>query len=745
MMCSHVYTIDHNGKPAAVDKRCPYPAIYERLSQSVMAGGTGGSAGRVLPIDADGACLFHSKNLAWKVESDLAEQFLRLVALLEADEASKYHDFTEFTFVGGDVRDPKRPDVRVLRLAGTTLQKDVFFSGASFVDSVEFNALKSQNLTFCETVFGGDVIAQDDCQFQHIDFTRARFAGLVTFGHVDFMQSVSFARATFTASTSGYVVQFVESRFRHITDFSDTSFLVGNESSVRFMKVRFEDAVDFSRIQFRCHVTFEEVVFLDRADFVDTVFDAGFRSSVRYREASVVFKRITVEKNATLTFRSADPINKMFNQDAQFSFLADPVGVLRFENVNFSKINEASRDLLKRLASSGRVEIGSGCIKYRHQTAVRTLSVSDGNAPLVVELCQTFANYFTASNGFNLGFEVVERDATEIRFFYFTDEDITEDTFLDRLASTERSLWNLLVVRSDTQLIPIDALGREAERPAGGENAVINAVDGITALLGTFFRVGIRIAMGAWRQDDTRTLLSAIRFNDDHAADRADSLHRVLLEKYTGKDLDALFRGRNQFLPLIGAPSKALPAARTIILFRGGPEEPTLDDDIYRKILEAIHKIGRGIERSARTYAGKNEEALRDQFVLALEPQFEAATIGEAFNRFGKTDILMRHEGKNIFVAECKIWHGQQRHRETIDQILRYLTWRDSKAAIVYFVKGQQIQSPLTQIERTTAEHPNYVTLEGRPEESWYSYVFHLPGDPERRLQLAVLCFHFPD
>jgi hypothetical protein len=363
-----------------------------------------------------------------------------------------------------------------------------------------------------------------------------------------------------------------------------------------------------------------------------------------------------------------------------------------------------------------------------------------------MELCQTFANYFTASSGHNLGFEVVYRDTTEIRFFYFTDEDIGADAFLDRLASTERSLWNLLIVRSDTQLVPIDGLASSADIVTRSESAVINAVDGITALMGTFFRVGVRIAIGAWRYDDTKALLSAIRFNDDRAAERVDSLHRLLMEKYTQKDLESLFRGRNQFLPPITAQSsKALPAAKTIILVRGGPDEPALDDGIYERILEAIHEIGRGIERNPRIYEGRNEETLRDQLIVALEPQFEAATTGETFNRSGKTDILMRHEGKNLFVAECKVWRGPQQHQETIDQILRYLTWRDSKAAIVYFVKGQQIQSPLLQIERSTSSHANYVNLDGKREESWFNYVFHLPGDAERRLQLAVLCFHFPE
>ena len=37
------------------------------------------------------------------------------------------------------------------------------------------------------------------------------------------------------------------------------------------------------------------------------------------------------------------------------------------------------------------------------------------------------------------------------------------------------------------------------------------------------------------------------------------------------------------------------------------------------------------------------------------------------------------------FVAECKIWHGAKKLVESLDQLVRYLTWRDCKAALVIF------------------------------------------------------------
>jgi hypothetical protein len=173
--------------------------------------------------------------------------------------------------------------------------------------------------------------------------------------------------------------------------------------------------------------------------------------------------------------------------------------------------------------------------------------------------------------------------------------------------------------------------------------------------------------------------------------------------------------------------------------------DPTLDNAIYQDILRLIHDFGKQLERLPQTYRGKDEETLRDHFLLLLQPHFglEGSATGETFNASGKTDILIRYQNQNIFVAEFKFWRGQKQHLETIDQLLSYLTWRDSKAAIIYFIDGREISVPLKAIEETTPNHRSFIALTGRTEESWFSYDFHL-GDKEKRVRVAILCFHLP-
>ena len=59
------------------------------------------------------------------------------------------------------------------------------------------------------------------------------------------------------------------------------------------------------------------------------------------------------------------------------------------------------------------------------------------------------------------------------------------------------------------------------------------------------------------------------------------------------------------------------------------------------------------MERHPSIYAEKDEPTLRDHFIMVLSPHFDSVT-GETFNRGGDTDILVRHESANVFVAECK-------------------------------------------------------------------------------------------
>lgn len=131
---------------------------------------------------------------------------------------------------------------------------------------------------------------------------------------------------------------------------------------------------------------------------------------------------------------------------------------------------------------------------------------------------------------------------------------------------------------------------------------------------------------------------------------------------------------------------------------QGFEAEPTIDPETYRHILGIIHDLLKEMERHLSIHSGRKEEALRDLLLMHLAPWFEWTAVGEAFNAAGKTDILVRYQNSNLFVAECKFWDGLKAHLASIDQLLSYLTWRDSKAALVVFVRNANLSSVLARI-----------------------------------------------
>ncbi|TWR28130.1 hypothetical protein FPZ42_02630 [Mucilaginibacter achroorhodeus] len=175
--------------------------------------------------------------------------------------------------------------------------------------------------------------------------------------------------------------------------------------------------------------------------------------------------------------------------------------------------------------------------------------------------------------------------------------------------------------------------------------------------------------------------------------------------------------------------------------------EPLVSTVMYEDILKIVYDTGKGMERKPSLYIGKDEEALRDIFLLLLETRYDSISVsGETFNRSGKTDIILKYakDGSNLFVAECKFWHGFKAFLETISQLFdRYLSWRDSKVAIMMFVKNNDFTSVMKNISTETRNHPYYVKDNGRRGESSFSYIFRLPQDPDKQVYLEVMAFHY--
>lgn len=109
----------------------------------------------------------------------------------------------------------------------------------------------------------------------------------------------------------------------------------------------------------------------------------------------------------------------------------------------------------------------------------------------------------------------------------------------------------------------------------------------------------------------------------------------------------------------------------TVGVHRPPQLEPVLDDRVFEHILGVIRRQGQQMEQSPGTYAGMGDEDRRHTLVATLNTHYAGRAHAEAFNNQGKTDVLIRHEGRDRFICECKFWSGIEGFRDTIDQLFR--------------------------------------------------------------------------
>ena len=162
----------------------------------------------------------------------------------------------------------------------------------------------------------------------------------------------------------------------------------------------------------------------------------------------------------------------------------------------------------------------------------------------------------------------------------------------------------------------------------------------------------------------------------------------------------------------------------------------------YKRILNEIYSFGSEFEKSPKTYCSLNEEELRNILVAHLNGLCVDSVTPETFNKKGKTDILISHDSDILFVAECKIWHGQKMYLKAIDQLLGYSRWKDNKSALIIFVKGKNFSNVLNKIDEVTRCHPSYISSKSNTQKNFFNFIISAEDNNDMRIELAVLLFY---
>jgi hypothetical protein len=190
--------------------------------------------------------------------------------------------------------------------------------------------------------------------------------------------------------------------------------------------------------------------------------------------------------------------------------------------------------------------------------------------------------------------------------------------------------------------------------------------------------------------------------------------------------------------------SRRTPKIEEISVGAAFQPEPALSNENYEEIIQIMRNMVQVMELSPHAFQTMREEDLRSHFLVQLNGAFKGGATGETFNFQGKTDILIRVDGKNVFIAECKFWKGEKVLLETIEQLLSYLSWRDTKTAILIFNRNANFSAVLSKIGETVKTHPKFKRDHGKSSESTFRYTFAQPNDSNREISLTILAFDIP-
>jgi hypothetical protein len=200
---------------------------------------------------------------------------------------------------------------------------------------------------------------------------------------------------------------------------------------------------------------------------------------------------------------------------------------------------------------------------------------------------------------------------------------------------------------------------------------------------------------------------------------------------------------RRTYIPdvLRRRPSPRLPSTRADQ--KPLPLEPELPTDVFEHILRVLRDALHAMEQSAPSYRDVGEEARRDHLLTVLRSHYDGAT-AETINKGGRTDLLIRHEGRNVFIGECKFWNGPAGFNAAIDQLFGYAAWRDTKLALLIFVGTKGMGDAIEKGRQVLEAHAQFIRLRPSGEEEELRATMRSPNEDARTGDRNVFFVHTP-
>lgn len=106
--------------------------------------------------------------------------------------------------------------------------------------------------------------------------------------------------------------------------------------------------------------------------------------------------------------------------------------------------------------------------------------------------------------------------------------------------------------------------------------------------------------------------------------------------------------------------------------------------------------------------------------------------------------LLYGAQNRNIFIAECKFWRGPKSFSDAVDQLLGYLSWRDSKCALLIFNQTKDSSAVRLKMHEVMTSRPEHRKTVAYDPAGDARYVFVKPTEPGREIQISTMLFDVP-
>ncbi len=464
----------------------------------------------VVPIDTDGHCVFHSNNMEWKRENAVQTHFLNLLSF--NTRSNSMVPFTEVLICAN-------VEGNVIEINNFVGNNTIDFEFNTFFDDVCMTNLQIPLAT----------LDLNDCDFRKgLTISNSKFSTIsFQYGKVrQFSMSkvhIDHQQAFFQNLICEAECNIVDCTFNEGFNFSSSIFeqekpeSIGEDVVVTFKNLISRGEVEFTYTEFVGGVLFDNCDF-SAAKFLGTLFS---------ETQATLFYNFKIPENGQWIFQGEEAATKIFTNNTALVFDDEDIkGLMIFENANILYLYPKHRQHIISLQKEGKVQINKGCLKYRYQTRVKNIETSISNIDLFEDLARTFANYFTASMGVNLGVEIVEKTQKVICYFYFTDEDLSEENLSAFFAMANEVFW--------------DPSHKKATRKVAGITPNnFRSIDNLIDLFRTCLKMLPRFATDSFTEIDLENLAAATSMDDHPVIDphkiqhAASSMVQIVIQSLT--------------------------------------------------------------------------------------------------------------------------------------------------------------------------------------------------------------------